>query len=164
LFQIFALSLVSAGVYLLSRSRGNLRRAESTTRRIAKIGDKIGPLVANAPFSSALGNHFVVALQESRHLKSARTKTRRALLIAGVRESLSQLSRQLERGRHDSMGIERSQHDIFLDQACEIERNLAGIPGVEELLKVCGECKRILKEGDFAKRYERQLRGISDPA
>jgi flagellar biogenesis protein FliO len=160
LFQIFALSLVSAGVYLLSRSRRNLRKAEVTTRKIASVGNKVGPFVTNAPFSSALGSHIIVALQECRHLRSMRTKTRKSSFMAVVLESLTQLLRWLETGRRNSMGLERSQHDIFLDQVCMIERNLTGIKGAEELVSLSRECMRILKEGEFVERYEKQLQEI----
>ena len=162
LFQIFALALVSAGAYVLARAQKNLRKAEEATKRVARIGKRVGPFVSNQAASSTLASYFVVALEESRYLGSLTDKSVWASCKAGTFESLTQLKVELKRAWEEKRGMERSQFDIFLDQVAAIKNNLGKVEGVEDLIVICKECEDILKEGEFVKRYEVKLKGLYD--
>ena len=169
LFQIFSLALISAGVYLLSRSHRNLKNAEKIVKNaeiqaknVANKSEMIGLFVSNGPTSSAIASYFSIAYQMSVLLDASQDKNARIPLIALLSDTLISLKKILNRASRDQIGVEKSQYEFFMNRATEIITNLKKIskedhPRIIKLLDLCQESNELFESSNFVEIYNEQL-------
>jgi uncharacterized protein (UPF0333 family) len=159
LFQVFTLALISAGVYILKRSSSNVRAAEKKT-------ELVGPFAANATFSYSIASHCLNALQITKLLKTSPNEFKKGC-IPVLRDSLKELKKVIQKADDKKIGIEKSQHELLLDNARDIIGNIKSLPqaiqeNLSKSIEICAECLDILKSSSFVERYEEQLKILLD--
>ncbi len=154
LFQVFAVALLSSGVYLLSRSHRHLRMVEGKAREIAKF-------IESSSTSSAMEGNLKVIYNNVGLLTTGSDET----TIAFTRDSLKNLRDMLEQADRNQTGMERRQHVSFLDQIVNILSNLSNMPDdmqdrVTDLKEYSKDCLNLLQTSGFVNRYEEQLKTL----
>ncbi len=148
LFQIFSLSLVSAGIYLLSRSRANLQNADRKSKAAAWI-------VMHTSISSAIEGYCSLAHQSSWFLRFKPNQT----TFATMQDNLMGFRGILIKADQEAAGIPRSHFNSILDRLRQIDTNLKSLSQdnanrIEGLSKICQKSIDLLESSGFSERFE----------
>ncbi len=153
LFSVFCLALVSAGVYLLSRSQKNVISSEK--RAMAAV-----TFVINSSAASGVDGFISTAYDSSFQILSTKGEPALTSAITYSRECLRQLERHLTEASKRSIGIDPIQHESFLDRIGMTLENLEKDTGLRnrlaEHITSCKASRDILRTDEFISRFERQ--------
>jgi hypothetical protein len=152
LFQVFAIALVSAGVYLLSRSYENFRKIKEDAANSIKRTEMIEPFVRNNQMSIILTNYYSHAFLVSWLIK----KEGSSQLFFMMRQALRQIEEQMMEANEQETGIEERLVGSFLDYSRYIRENL-NPETPADILNTWEKCNTILRESEFAERYKKQM-------
>lgn len=169
LFQFYSIVLVSAGVYLLTRSKANINFTEKLAQKTAKKIDKISDIVADRAISSAIEINLAVANQFTWLLRVAKDETTKVNCVSSARNALTKCKNELEQLRDKQLGLEKERHEVCMDQTANIKINLDSLPSkcmkrVASLKEISDKCYNILKDTDFVEIFEKQLSELKEIA
>lgn len=154
LFQLFALALVSAGVYVLSRYHGKLVAIEENARQIIESRQAITEVVEDGIAWSSIGGLLLAGLGVSCALEMAtRSSQEMVSRIASIRESIRQVNSAIGRALGSRRAMDVSQRDVFIDQIVTVKNSLKKAGGVDDVEAMCEDCIRLLKRGEFVERH-----------
>lgn len=163
LVQVFGLSLVSGGVYLLNRSRQNLLVAEKEAGLIKKRIELMNLHVVDANIASVIMGQLLATYHATALLLTATGEAAATGHIALVRDSITLSRIELQQAFQNRRGFELSLHALLLDVVTRIESNLERFKDrerVKDLIGDCHECKRLLVEGKFVENYVKQQEAL----
>ena len=156
LFQVFALSLISAGVYMLSRYHKSLLAMEQNAKRIIVSKDALKDFIEDGITSSTLGGIVSTGFGLGCNMRNGSKETIQSCLPL-IRESTKQIRDLLETARTNNKGLHRSQRDVFVDQLTQIRDDLKNANASTDIVGQCEECVEILEKGGFVERYAARL-------
>ncbi|MCP4705911.1 MAG: hypothetical protein GY865_15030 [candidate division Zixibacteria bacterium] len=153
LFTILSLTLVTAGVYLLSRAHSNIIQAENKLSLASQQ-------VSEVSVVSAMEGHIILAHHASFLLLDASTESSTANSIANLRGKLTTIKNSLSSAHQSKIGIHPLLHKLLLDQVITISANIISRTDIadrlSELIIVCQDCVDILDDSKFVERYGAQ--------
>jgi hypothetical protein len=165
LFQVFSVALISLGAYLVVRCKKDVEVSEVNVRKVKESVSLLAEFIGNASVSVTLVCHALMAVERACYL-----------LVTGKRSAFTTqavLARDLIRNFRMRMidavdcqrGIDEAQHTILLDQIRNILQALRKTPkqlqkNVEDILAMCEECERLLRNRLYVERYREVLKRI----
>ena len=166
LFTIFSIALVSAGVYLLSRSNSNLLESEEKLATTTEKAELIGPFVTNGLTSFTIASYLSISYQLTWLLKTSTFNQKKISFIPLIRDSLNILKNMLCQAANNNVGFDSTQLDFFLDYATGVLTNLEEFSKdineqIEDIIKICNECIFILQNSSFDQLYEEQVHRLN---
>ena len=154
LFQLFTISLVGVGIYLLSESHKNLNLIRDAAKAaIMKVSFQ--PLVR---FNVLFTNAYQLSLS----LKATQSAGQAPVPV--LRDALKKIRDDLREAQNDQAAFEQAIVNLFINNAIYIKQNLisSGI-SAPDLLQLCDDIVGILKRGKFSERYDNMLLVMRKP-
>ncbi|MCP4213729.1 MAG: hypothetical protein GY765_03685 [bacterium] len=184
LFQVFALALVTVGVYLLSRSNENYRNTRNNYQDTivkyntvkdgyehikGQAGDairkakKIEFFVRCDQFAITLTSYYSNAYLICTLIKEQKNKD----LFSDIREQQNQIEKQFKDANEEGLGLELKLLHFFLDYSTKIRNIIKSFTklGIEipvDILKICEANQKTLTGSDFDGRYKSQMEELAD--
>jgi len=158
LFQIFSIGLISAGIYILSKSQENVERA------IMKV-QLTGPFIARNAAITEIDGYIHIAYHNVWLMGAIMDNRTRNSLIPLMRQSTHDLFRVLQKAREKGIGIEESHHKFLRDQVTHVYtmlKDLDEFDGKDEILLTAEKCKRAIDHTGFVQKYESDLEKLID--
>jgi hypothetical protein len=165
LFQLFAIALVTAGIYLLSRSHWDLREMKKETKSIIFKARMIEPLVHDNQASIIIDSYLSRAYFLS-WLLSVRIGDTEGLFPM-LRQILTETQNNLYDSVEKKIGIQKSLYDALLDKATFISINLSKLDKpttdqIKDIISLASEIISTLKRSDFIENYDNHIRKLTN--
>lgn len=169
LFQIYTAALISAGVFVLSRSR---RTVEEAKRETAKASDHVQASVGAIEDASnciSLVGRALAALYDVWLVRSASGAAAHVDHLPRARDSCLRLVEGLRQADASELAMDKTTHDLLLDYVGEIQAHVSLLPedirvDADHIVQCCDEAQSILANGSFRDRYEKRKNKLPVPA
>ena len=162
LFQVFTIALVTSGVYILTRTRANLRKAEETQKQLERRLQIVGAIVSDGPKCWDLASNVAALHHLTWLIKMAENRNTAGSLVSLVRDALRELRDDLLLCAPEQTGMPRRLRDSLLDRMENMNESLRAWPEwakseAEEFLSKLAECKGLLVKLPLVRNYEEQM-------